>query len=226
MPETVEEMVRRQARDQQILLNEIRDRNSIFTRGQMEGSGSKEWMSKNPGDAFIEIVELLIVHHKSLKKLIMTSNDRLTTLRELNQTIHLMGQKSDTQSHELEKMKIRLKKSESQSTVVMKLEGRLKKSEERISELEATLKDHAKYHSQDKRQISGLDKRLDIMYREFDNTLDEMYDDIERLKAGSRFLKDPSRTSPTNSVASDSSLQSPRASSKKHKRTKKTKKGR
>ena len=51
---------REEAQQQQELLNSIRDNRSIFTDGQMEGDNAKDWMSRNPGDAFQNIVKISI----------------------------------------------------------------------------------------------------------------------------------------------------------------------
>jgi len=50
---------REEARQQQELLNSIRDDNSIFDDGQMEGDNAKDWMETHPGDAFQNIVKVL-----------------------------------------------------------------------------------------------------------------------------------------------------------------------
>ena len=78
---------REEAQQQQELLNYIRDNNSIFDDGQMEGDDAKDWMSRNPGDAFQNIVKILKEHHPALNKLIRLNNGHGQKIYGINNKI-------------------------------------------------------------------------------------------------------------------------------------------
>mgnify|MGYP001402394317 CR=1 FL=1 len=103
MPQTDAEVRSRERRDevqqQQELLNQARDDNSIFNNGQMEGDNAKDWMSSNPGDAFLNLVKLGVEHHAVLIKLIEFNNSNTQNINDINESLN----KIDEDINELEK---------------------------------------------------------------------------------------------------------------------------
>ena len=86
---------REEAQQQQELLNTIRDNNSIFDDGQMEGDNAKDWMSSNPGDAFQNIVKILKEHHTVLNKLIRFNNSNTKKINDINDNLIKIDDRTD-----------------------------------------------------------------------------------------------------------------------------------
>lgn len=86
---------REEAQQQQELLNSIRDNNSIFRQGQMEGDNAKDWMSRNPGDAFQNIVKILKEHHSALSKLIRLNNGHTRKINDINDNLIKIDDRTD-----------------------------------------------------------------------------------------------------------------------------------
>jgi len=86
---------REEAQQQQELLNTIRDNNSIFTDGQMQGDNAKDWMSKHPGDAFKNIVKLLKKHQSILVDLGRSRNESTRKINNINDSLIKIDTRSD-----------------------------------------------------------------------------------------------------------------------------------
>ena len=99
MPESDAEARSRERREetqqQQELLNSIRDNNSIFTDGQMQGDNAKDWMSKHPGDAFKNIVKLLKKHQSILVDLGRSRNESTRKINNINDSLIKIDTRSD-----------------------------------------------------------------------------------------------------------------------------------
>ena len=78
---------REEAQQQQELLNTIRDNNSIFDDGQMEGDNAKDWMSRNPGDAFQNIVKVLKKRLTILSKLNRFNSVNTRKINDINDSL-------------------------------------------------------------------------------------------------------------------------------------------
>ena len=91
MPETDAEARSRERREeerqQQELLNQVRDNNSIFDDGQMEGDNAKDWMSRNPGDAFQNIVKVLKKRLTILSKLSRFNSVNTRKINDINDSL-------------------------------------------------------------------------------------------------------------------------------------------
>ena len=86
---------REEAQQQQEILNTIRDNNSIFTDGQMQGDNAKDWMSKHPGDAFQNIVKLLKKHQSILSELSRYRNESTRKINNINDSLIKIDTRSD-----------------------------------------------------------------------------------------------------------------------------------
>ena len=86
---------REEVREQQERLNSIRDANSIFTDGQMEGDNAKGWMETHPGDTFLNIVKLLKKHQSILSELSRYRNESTRKINNINDSLIKIDTRSD-----------------------------------------------------------------------------------------------------------------------------------